>query len=102
MKDARNFHLHHSQGGAAITVRITSRAKKNEIAEILNDGTVNVHLAAGQADVNQALVQYLADVLKIQPNQLEVVAGGTGRDKLVTILNLDAETVQERILSHLS
>ena len=43
----RKFHLHDGKVGAAITVRVTPRASKNEISEILDDGTIKVRLIAG-------------------------------------------------------
>jgi uncharacterized protein (TIGR00251 family) len=100
----RKFRLHDGKNGAAIAVRVTPRSSKNEISEILNDGTVKIRLTAppveGQA--NQALVQFLAKILEVAPGRVEVVAGQSGRDKLVTVLDLDTATVQERILRNLS
>jgi uncharacterized protein (TIGR00251 family) len=100
----RKLRLHDGKNGAAIAVRVTPRSSKNEISEILNDGTVKIRLTAppveGQA--NQALVQFLAKILEVAPGRVEVVAGQSGRDKLVTVLDLDTATVQERILRNLS
>jgi uncharacterized protein YggU (UPF0235/DUF167 family) len=100
----RKFRLHDGRSGAAITVRVTPRASKNEISEILDDGTLKVRLTAGQSDLstNQALVDFLAEVLGVKPFQLEIVAGESGKDKLVSVTSLDAEEVHARILRHLS
>ena len=101
--DSRQFHLHDGKKGAALAVRVSSRARRNEIIEILNDGTVKIRITASPSDkkANQVLLEFLAEVLKIPPSKMEIVAGTTGRDKLVTILDLDANTVQERILKHM-
>ena len=101
--DSRQFHLHDGKKGAALAVRVSSRARRNEIVEILNDGTVKIRITASPSDkkANQVLLEFLAEVLKIPPSKMEIVAGTTGRDKLVTILDLDANTVQERILKHM-
>ncbi len=100
---ARKFRLHDGKNGAAIAIRVTPRSSKNEISEILNDGTVKVRLTAppveGQA--NQALIQFLAGILDVAPSRIEVVAGQTGRDKLVTVLEMDTIAVQEKILKNL-
>jgi hypothetical protein len=84
-------------------VRVTPRASKNEISEILDDGTIKVRLIAGPEDdkTNRALVVFLAGVLQVPADQLEIVAGENGRDKLVTINNLSTSTVHTRILSKL-
>jgi uncharacterized protein (TIGR00251 family) len=98
------FRLHNGEKGAALAIRVTPRASKNEISEILNDGTVRIRLTAppvgGKA--NEALVVFLADILDVPRSKIEIVAGETGRDKLVSILGLDAETVHARILQHLA
>lgn len=100
----RTFHLHDGQRGAALAVRVTPRASKNEIVEVLSDGTVKVHLTAPPVEgkANQALLKYLSDVLDIPISQIDIVAGATGRDKLVSIVNMDAATLHRKILENLS
>jgi len=100
----RQFHLHGGQKGAALAIRVTARSSKNEIIEILNDGTVRIRLMAPPVEgkANEALVSFLAEVLDVPRSRIDIVAGETGRDKLVAILGLDAETVHTRILTHLA
>lgn len=100
----RQFRLHNGQIGAALAVRITPRSRKNEIVEILNDGTVKIRLTAPPVEgkANDALIAFLSDVIGVPPSQIDIIAGATGREKLVSILNLDATTVHQRILAHLS
>lgn len=100
----RKFHLHDGKTGAALTVRVTPRASKNEISEILDDGTVKIRLTAQpeEAVSNQALLLFLADVLGIKISQIEIVAGINGKDKLVAVTNIDSNTVHKRIMEKLS
>lgn len=102
--ESRSFRMHNGQRGSAMTVKVMTRAKKNEIVEILNDGTVKIRLAVPPDDqkINQVLLEFLAEVLGVQRARLEIVAGQTGTDKLVSVLDLDAPMVQERILQQLS
>jgi uncharacterized protein len=104
MKTERNFKLHDGNFGAAITVRITPRMAKNEIVEILDDGTVKIRLTAPPVDgkANQCLIEFLADILGTKPAKIEIISGFTARDKIVTILDLSPEEVQARILKHLA
>ena len=99
----RNYHLHDGQKGAALAIRVTPCASKNEIVDILSDGTVKIRLTAppieGQA--NDALVKFLSKVLDVPISSLEIVAGDTGRDKLVSIKDLDAEVVHQKILENI-
>ncbi len=99
----RHFHLHDGQKGAALAIRVTPRASKNEIAEIRSDGTVRIRLMAPPIEgrANDALVTFLADILDVSRSKIEIVAGETGRDKLVSVIGMDAETVHKKILQHL-
>lgn len=103
MKD-RKFNLHNGQSGAAITVRVTPKAARNEISEVLDDGTIEIRLKTPKVDgqSNQALLEFLAEILSVKLSQLEIVAGLSGSDKLITILDLDKALVQERVLKNIS
>lgn len=100
----REFHLHDGKTGSAITVRITPRASRNEISEILDDGTIKIRLTAGPGEeqTNKALVAFLAQVLEVKQTQVEIVPGSTGIDKLVTITDMEKGEVQERILKNIA
>jgi uncharacterized protein len=100
----REFRMHGGKKGAALAVRVTPRSSKNEISEVLSDGTVKVRLTAPPVEgrANAALVAFLAEVIGVPASTIEIVAGETGRDKLVSILDMDPATVHWRILQHLS
>jgi uncharacterized protein YggU (UPF0235/DUF167 family) len=100
----REFHLHDGKIGAALAIRVIPRASRIGISEILDDGTIKVRLKTSGTDPasNQALLQLLAEVLEIPVQSLEVVAGQTGLDKLITVVNIDLTNVQKRIIQKLS
>ncbi len=100
---SRSFHLQDGKKGAALAVRVTPRASKNEIVDILSDGTVKVHLTAPPVEgkANAALLKFLAKVLEIPQKQLEVVAGAGGRDKLISVIDMDANTLHKKIVDHI-
>lgn len=99
----RKFKLHGGQKGSALAIRITPRASSNEIAELLDDGTIRVRLAAPPTDneANEALITFLAEILGVEKNMLDIVAGSAGRDKLISIVDMDVETAHQRILAYL-
>jgi uncharacterized protein len=99
----RSFHLHSGRMGSALAVRVTPRASRNEIVEVLADGTIKIHIAAPPVDdeANEQLIDFLAKVLNVAKSRLEIVAGRSGRDKLISVLDMDAETAHQRILGHL-
>ena len=99
----RNFHLHDGQTGAALAIRIIPRSKSNQVEEILSDGTIRIRLAASSGDeVNSELKVYLSSILGVSVSAIDVVAGQNGRDKLVSILNLNSETAHKKIVENLS
>ena len=101
MSRKRKYELHDGKTGAAIAVRITPRTAKNEIFAIMDDGTIKLKVAAPPVEgkANADLIAYLAKVLSVSESQIEVVAGQKGRNKLVSIINLNVDEVNERILA---
>lgn len=99
----RKFRLHDGQKGSALAVRVTPRASRNEIVEVLDDGTIKVRISAPPADeeANRALIEFLADILGVPKSRLDIVAGASGRDKLIAVLDMDVETAHQRIVAHL-
>ncbi len=99
----REFKMHDGQKGSALAVRVTPRASRNEVVEILDDGTVRVRLATSPADdeSNAALIEFLAEILGVTQNKLDIVAGKIGRDKLVSVVDMDVDTVHSRIVAHI-
>ena len=84
-------------------MRVTPRASRNEIVEMLEDGSIRVRIAAPPADdeANSALLEFLAEILGVPKSRLDIVAGVTGRDKLISVLDMDVETAHQRIVAHM-
>lgn len=91
------------QRGTALAIRVTPRARRDEIVEVLADQTIKVRLTAPPVEgkANAALIDFLAKVLDVPPSKVEIIAGETSRDKLVSILDLEGEEAQARIMRHL-
>lgn len=89
--------------GAALAIRVTPRARKDEIVDILADQTIKIRLTAPPVEgkANEALIEFLARVLNVPRSKVEIVAGSRGRDKLVSILDLSPPEAQARILKYL-
>lgn len=90
--------------GAALAIRITPRASKNEIVSVLNDRTIKVRLQCdpNDDDLNRSLIDFLASVIGVPAGNFSIVAGETGRDKLVSIEKVDHEFVHQKILANLA
>ena len=100
---SRKYELHSGQRGSAIGVRVTPRASRNQIVDVLDDGTIKVYLVSDPSEdqLNTELLSYLAEVLGVPKSRVEVVAGENGRDKLVSVLDMDVETTHQRVLAHI-
>ena len=81
-----------------IQVHLQPGAKSNEIVG-LRSGTLNVRVTAlphkGQA--NRALLTFLAQVLAVPKNDLDIVRGYASRHKVIAIQGLSPEELKERL-----
>jgi uncharacterized protein YggU (UPF0235/DUF167 family) len=95
--------MHSGRTGSAIAIHVLVGAAKTEISNVLEDGTIKVNLAAPKMgkQADDDLIHFLAQILNSEPSKIEILAGMAGHDKLVTILDLDAATVQERVYQQL-
>lgn len=80
---------------SVIKIKLIPRASRNEIVGIMDDGTIKIKITAppveGQA--NQAVIKYLADILKISSINIEIISGKTSHNKLISIIGIKQETV---------
>ena len=99
----RDFRMHDGKRGAALALRVTPRASKNELVEVLSDGTVKVHLTTPPVEgkANEALLKFLAEILDVPVSRLDIVAGAGGRDKLISVTDMDAEVLHKKIMEHI-
>jgi uncharacterized protein (TIGR00251 family) len=95
----RRFRFHDGRSGAAMTVHVTPRGRKNELVGILPDGTLKIRLTAPPVEgaANKALLELLAKVLGVRAGSLEIIGGEKGRDKIISVEDLDAVTVEARV-----
>ncbi len=99
----RKFKLHNGKHGAALTIRVTPRARRTELGGVLEDGTVRIRVAAPPVDgkANKALVKYLSEIFGVRKNRIEIVAGEKGLDKIISIDGIPASEAEERIQAYL-
>jgi uncharacterized protein (TIGR00251 family) len=77
---------------ADLRVRVTPRAKRNEIGSF-RDGVLQVRVAAPPAEgkANASVLKLLAKRLRVPRSSLQVVQGESSRDKVIRIEQLDEE-----------
>ena len=86
--------------GTLLEVWAKPRASKSAIAEV-REGALTIRLAAPPVDgkANEALIKFLAKLLKLPKNDLTLVSGLTGRNKRVLIKGLTPAEVEDLIAS---
>jgi uncharacterized protein len=101
---SRKYKMHDGKVGSALAVRLTPKASRSGIMGIMEDGTVKVHVTVPSTDGqdNEALIAVLADVLELPAENFAIVAGDSGRDKLLSVLGLDAVSLTNILRAHLN
>ena len=98
---ARDFKFHQGAKGAALAIRVKTGARRETFKRILRDGTVVVQLKGPGGDLDKKLVQFLSRELKISQSRVQIIAGQDGKDKLVSIMNMNPEQIQQAILDRI-
>jgi len=90
--------LREASGGITLRVRVQPRAARDGLFGE-REGALVVRLTAPPVEgaANEALVRFLGKALGVAPSAVRVVAGATGRNKVVSVSGLDAATARERL-----
>ncbi len=82
-----------------LKVRAQPNARKNELAEILTDGTLRIRLAAPPVDgkANEALAEFLAELLGVRRGALRLVRGEKSRDKIWEVQGVGEGEARKRL-----
>ncbi len=88
------------QRGTAVrlSVRVQPRASRSEVVGE-HDGALKVRLAAPpvEGEANRELVRFLGKLLGVAPSRVSVVAGATGKSKVVEIEGLSVADVERAL-----
>ncbi len=95
----RDFRITEAKSGAAFTVRVVTRARRREIVGINDDGSLRIRLTSApiEGKANEELVEFLAEKLGVAKSRIEIVAGHTGREKLISVDGLSPDVVNARL-----
>ena len=86
-----------SLSSVRFAVRLTPRSAVERVDDVV-DGVLKVRVMAPAVDgaANVALVRLLADELGVARRDLQIVAGGTSRQKLVVVDGVDPDAIVAR------
>lgn len=95
----REFKITDAKSGAAFTVRVVPKASKTEIVGMMDDGAIKIRLTDAPTDgkANKALVKFLAKVLDVKRDQIEIVAGHSSRQKIISVIGISPAEVDARL-----
>ncbi|MDE3091384.1 MAG: YggU family protein [Chloroflexota bacterium] len=81
-----------------LSVKAVPRASKNQIVGREGDA-IKIRLNAPPVDgkANDALIAFLADLLRVRRAQIEIVTGQTSRHKVVRIRSVTAQQIESII-----
>ena len=82
-----------------LAIRVQPRAKRTEVAGE-REGAVVIRVSAPPVDgkANEAVCRLIAKRLAVPVRAVRIVRGETGRDKVVRVEGVDAETARRALL----
>ena len=91
---------HSERGCVSFAVRVQPSASKNEVAG-LRDGALKIRLQAPAVEdrANEALCEFLAEILKRPKSAVRILAGDRSRTKRVEVFGVTTAQV-EALLEH--
>ena len=82
-----------------LKLRIVPNAKRDEVVGEHGDAVkIKVAAPALEGKANEALLEFIAEKLRIHRRDITLIAGEKSRDKLIEIANLDAAEARARLL----
>jgi len=95
--------LRETPDGCTLPVRVHPGAKRNAITGT-HDGALKISLTTPPTDgrANAALIEFLADHLRIPRARITLLTGATSRSKTLRITGLTQNEVEEKLLSDLA
>ena len=87
-------YVRQESGVVYLHVKVQPRASRNEIGEVLgNELKVKVTAPPVDSAANEALVEFLAEVIGCARGAVQIVKGGTSRHKVVAVRGVAAERI---------
>jgi len=94
--------VYKTKDGIIFKVRVQPKSSKNEVCGLYQDA-LKIKLTAPPAEgkANKALLEFIADCLRIKKSQVEIVAGHTGRLKTIKVIG-NKENLVKKIRNSLA
>jgi hypothetical protein len=87
-----------SNGAVTFAVKVIPRASKNQIVGIEGDAIkIRLNAPPVEGKANDALMEFLADVLQVARAQIGIVTGQTARRKIVRVRGRTAKQIENAL-----
>ena len=95
------FNITEANKGAALPIKVITRASRLEIAGVI-DGMLKVRLTAAPVDgqANRQLIEFLAERTGLSKSAVEIVAGEDSNKKIVSFNGLNNAELEQRLGLH--
>jgi len=92
------LHVRPMPSGGRFEIRVTTRASRAAIAGV-RDGRLLVRVNAPPVDgtANDAIVRLLASAMGVPPRDVRILAGATGRLKVIEVTGVSAGEIAGRL-----
>ncbi len=82
-----------------LEIKVKPNASKDEILSFKAPNFLEISLKAKAENnqANEALIKFLAKVLKVDSGKIKIIKGKTSRKKIVSVENLTAKEISEVI-----
>ena len=91
------------KNGIQFSAYILPRSSQNKISGLHNKA-LKIKLTSPPVDgeANKMLIKFLAKTLKTSPTNIFIVSGATGRNKSISVENIDEEELMARLHPYIS
>lgn len=90
--------FHNGRLGAALAVRVKANARITRIRKIDSEGTIFIDIASSETnEIDTQLKKFLAGELGVKLSQLDVIGSDNSNARLVMILGMTADDVEQKI-----
>ena len=90
--------------GKYLSVRVIARAGRNQISDLLEDGTFKIRVNAPpiEGKANRNLIKFLSEILGMPRSNIHIVRGEKAREKKIEFSGYDIEEIEFQLEKYLA
>lgn len=93
-----DLNIRQTEGSVIFTVKIVPGSSTTKVSGILDDMLkIKVAAAPEKGKANQCLIKFLADLLDVKKNAIQITSGQTSPVKQIQISNISKDTLVKKL-----